>query len=301
MNLRTLVVRGVNHFLGRFRLEVSLVAMDFDARLVSDKHLDRMFAAISRTASDYLSSQDIIEIKNRFDIEREIRDFYELFLLSPFRSQRGGSRFGNLLWLDLIAKSMQPHIIVDSGTYSGASAWALSLGASDSKIFSFDIDQSRLLLKCRNVEYIERDWTSVDFDAFGARTSLCYFDDHVDQGRRLKEAAQRKFQTLLFDDDFSVLDFVRMAHGGSALPKISFVLDPALEDGEIIEWVDGRRHFTWKVDRVRLEGLKSLIKAADRLPSLGGPLGIEQLPFRVVALTDGVTQLAPGGKIATVA
>lgn len=290
MNFKTRVGRTANRVLGRFGLEISPITMDFDARLVSAKHLDRMFAEISRTASDYFSSQDILVINHRFDIEREIKSFYESFLRSPFRLQKGGSRFGNLLWLDLIAKSLQPDVIIDSGTYLGASAWALSQGAPDSRILSFDIDQSRLLLRGQNVEYIERDWTSVNFDAFGARTSLCYFDDHVDQGRRLKEAADRRFQTLLFDDDFSVLDFVRMAHGGSALPKISFVLDPKLDDGEMIEWINAGRHFTWKVDRAHLDGLKSLIKAADRLPSLGAPLGIEQLPYRIVALTDGVAQ-----------
>lgn len=284
MGLRTFLGRRANHLLGQFKLEVSPVGRDFDARLISDRHLDRMFAAISQTASDYLASQDLIEIKNRFDVEREIRDFYEAYLQSPFRLQRGGSRFGNLLWLDLIAKSQQPDIIVDSGTYLGASAWALSQGARNSRIMSFDIDQSRLLLKCENVEYIERDWTSIDFESFGAPTSLCYFDDHVDQGRRLQEAADRRFNLLLFDDDFTVLDFVRMAHGGSALPKISFVLDPFLEDGETIEWIDAGQHYSWRVDRLQLDGLKSLIKAADRLPNLGGPLGIEQLPYRVVTV-----------------
>jgi len=106
----------------------------------------------------------------------------------------------------------------------------------------------------------------------------------------LKEAASRGFKLTIFDDDFSVYCFAPMAHGGFALPKISFLLDDTLEDGEVIEWTDGARGFSWTVDRRELDKPRDLIDSAERLPNLGAVLAMDQLPYRVVAIKDSVGQ-----------
>ncbi|HYP57698.1 MAG TPA: hypothetical protein VEQ35_05370 [Beijerinckia sp.] len=248
-----------------------------------------MFRTIGETASNYLSSQTVFKINNHFDVEKEVRRFYEAYLDTPFRAAVGGGRFGNLLWLDLIAKSIQPDVIVDSGTHMGGSAWALSQGAPDARIFSFDIDLTRLALKAENVQYVEQDWASFDFDKIPRQTSICLFDEMLDHGKRLSEAAARKFQLAIFSDDFAVFDF-RMLHGGRALPKISYLLDKSLEDGEVIEWVAQGTKYSWKVDRARLDQLATLIGAIDRLPNLVAPLGIEQLPYRIIAINNFAPQ-----------
>lgn len=285
-SFRRIAGRSVQSVLKHVGLKLTPIDLDFEARLVSPKHVDQLFSNMAQTASEYLYSQKVIPIVNKFDVRAEIDRFFDAYMKTPFREQGGGSRFGNLLWLDLIAKSWRPDLIVDSGTYRGASAWALAEGAPESKILSFDIDLSRLELRSKSVEYFEQDWTTVNFDDYAHRSSLCYFDDHLDQGKRLKEAADRKFQVAIFDDDFSIFSFAPMAHGGHALPKISFILDESLLDGDVIEWVDGGKRFSWKVDRPHLDSLKRLIGAADRLPSLVAPLLIDQLPYRVVAIAD---------------
>lgn len=299
MSFQLFVGRYINRVLRTFGLEMGLVNKEFEARLTSDKHLSRMFSMLAESAADFLSSQNIIQINNKFDIEAEIRAFYDAYLDSPYTSSYGGSRIGNLLWLDLIAKWAQPNLIIDSGTHRGASAWALAQGAPDARILSFDIDLSRLASRCKNVEYIERDWTTVNYDNLDTSRSLCYFDDHIDQSRRLKEAADRRFPLAIFDDDFTVFSFAPMAHGGLAIPKISFLLDETLKDGEIIEWVEGRQRFSWTVDRARLDSLKDLIRATVRLPNLVAPLAIDQLPYRIVAIKDASSGCASESKAAT--
>lgn len=286
MNFRRLAGRTANKLLRRIGLELSLIDMDFDARLVSEKRLDRMFAEIAETAAGFFASQTILPVTRKFDFQAEIGRFYEAYLTTPFRRKAGGSRIGNLLWLDLISKAVAPDLVIDSGTYMGASAWAMSQGAPDARILSFDINLSNVALRCENVEYIERDWTSTDYEGLDRSKSICYFDDHVDQGRRLKEAASLGFPLAIYDDDFSVYSFAPMAHDGHALPKISFLLDDTLEDGELIEWIDGARRFTWRVDRTELDPLRDLIRTAERLPNLGAVWAIDQLPYRVVALKE---------------
>ena len=284
MGIRRFAGSQANKILNKIGLEIAPVQIDFNARIVSETHLDRIFETMSKIASDYLFSQVIVKLNNQFNIEEEIRRFYAEFLKSPFRRRKGGSRFGNLLWLDLLAKSAGPDLIVDSGTYMGGSAWALAQGAPDARILSFDIDMSHLALKCPNVEYFEHDWTTFDYGGIKRNNSLCYFDDHLDQVRRLREAGVRGFQVAIFDDDFSALEFVSMAHGGIALPKISFVLDDSLRDGEVIRWMDGTRSFEWKVNRAQLEAARNLIGAVDRLPNLAAVCGFDQLPYRIVAI-----------------
>lgn len=299
MSFQRLVGRYIRKALREVGLDLSPVRTEFQARLVSETHLSRMFATLGHAASGFLASQDILPIRHTFDLEAEIGRFYRAYLDSPFTKFAGGSRIGNLLWLDLIAKWTGPDLIIDSGTYRGASAWALAQGAPQARILSFDIDLSNLALRCENVEYIENDWTSLDFDAIDKSRSFCYFDDHVDQGRRLKEAADRNFPLAIFDDDFTVYGFAPMAHGGFAIPKISFILDESLADGEVIEWVEGAQRFSWPVDRAQLDALRNLIGATARLPNLVEPLTIDQLPYRLVAIKSTTPQSAAATEAAT--
>jgi hypothetical protein len=290
--LRRVLGRVANRVLKPLRLELAILTNDFDARLVSQRHLDRMFREIGRISGQWLSGQDFV--RRAFDTEIEVRDFFADYLRSPFRGQHGGSRFGNLLWLNLLAKAQNPDVIVDSGTFKGASAWSLARGAPEARIRSYDLDLSQLICRVSRVEYLEHDWFSDDPTKLEGDVRLFYFDDHIDQGRRLIEAVERDCDLAVFDDDFSLLSFVTMAHGGAALPKISFILDDALEDGELIEWIVGGKQYAWRVNRRDLDRLRSLIANTDRLPDISALVGIGQLPYRVVALKPRPTDDAKG-------
>jgi hypothetical protein len=146
--LRRVLGRGVNRVLRPLRLELTTLTNDFDAQLVSPRHLDRMFHEIGRISGEWLSNQDVFCVRRAFDTEIEARNFFADYLGSPFRSPHGGSRFGNLLWLNLLAKAQSPDVIVDSGTFTGASAWA----APGARIRSYDLDLSQLIYRVAGVE-----------------------------------------------------------------------------------------------------------------------------------------------------
>src|SRR5262249_19709664 len=147
---------------------------------------------------------------------------------------QGGSRFNNLLWLHLIAQSMQPDVIVDSGTFRGASAWALSFGGLRAQVFSFDIDLKHLALRVPGVNYIEVDRAHNLIGPLRGAKALAYFDHHVDQVRRLIEARDRSYQVAIFDDDFPVTSYFGMAPSPGVLPKVEFALDDELSDGQTL-------------------------------------------------------------------
>lgn len=284
MKVRRHLGRAANRALKTLNLEISPIALDFDARLLSPKHVDRFVESLSTALESWLESQSTWPASHPFDAKSTVVEFCHDYLKSPFRNPKGGSRFGNLLWLTALAKLAKPDVIVDSGTYTGASAWALSRGAPNARTLSFDIDLSRLVMRVPGVTYIEADWTTLPRETFASGKVMAYFDDHLDQGRRLREAHDRGIPLTVFDDDYSVLNFAGMAHGGAALPKISFILDETLTDREVIEWAVGTEKFRWTVDKSRLDGLRQLIARSERLPNIAADIGFEQLPYRIVQI-----------------
>src|SRR4051812_13492258 len=152
-----------NSLLNRFNLELSKRPLeDFDARL-SSRHLQFMFDDLTAPIEQWINAQQLfIPARRPPQLRPAIERFYNEYLSSPFRATSGGSRFNNLLWLYLLAYSIRPTVIVDSGTYTGASAWAMSLGSPESPQYSFDLDITRLKLRIPGVQYIEADWTTFD-------------------------------------------------------------------------------------------------------------------------------------------
>jgi hypothetical protein len=284
MAWRGTAVAKLNRLLKKAGVVLSREHSDFEDQLISTKHLDLMFAALADELDEWLQSQTIFAVVEKFDVFGEVAKFYSAYLGAPYRDQSAGSRFNNLLWLALIAKALQPTLIVDSGTYSGASAWALAFGAPTVPVLSFDINMSQLRHRAKNVEYVEEDWAQYDLAGFDLGRGFCYFDDHVDQAKRLMEAASRGFPIAVFDDDLSIGAFPQMARDTSVLPKIEFILDEGLQDGEELRWLSRGVSKSWIVDKAYLDMARSLIKQADRLPNTSLTTGIHQTPYRIVSL-----------------
>jgi hypothetical protein len=243
-----------------------------------------MLARVAEVAEGWLSKQSVFPDLEPFDVRHQVRAFYDAYLAGPFRTPVGGSRLNKLLWLALLAKALRPTLIVDSGTFTGGSAWAMSLGAPDTKLLSFDIDLSRLRLRQPNCEYFECDWSKPDLANFDLSRSLCFFDDHIDQVKRVLEAKQRNISFAIFDDDLPITCFASMAPSLAQLPKLEFVDDPLLEHGDLVEWTWNGAPRRWIVDKDYLAKGRAAIKAADRVPDFGSITGIRQLGFKVVAL-----------------
>lgn len=273
-----------NTLLGRFGLELSRRGIsDFDARLESPKHLEFLFDDLAAPMQQWIDTQKLFTPASRIQVRPAIERFYREYLESPFRAQVAGSRFNNLLWLYLLANAIRPTVIVDSGTYAGASAWAMSLGSPDSPQYSFDIDLSRLKLRRPGVQYIQADWATFDMKNCDISRGLGYFDDHVDQIGRLIQATDRGIPLAIFDDDLRVTSYLPMDVNIS-LPKIEFALDGRLHDKETISWSFNGRMLTWQVDRAYLDRGRLVIQATERLPDTSLITGIAQTPYRLVAL-----------------
>jgi hypothetical protein len=281
MNLKRLTKRTLDTTLGAFGLQLIRPAQDFDSRPTGHAK-DRMLAALAEAFDRWCSTTQIWPLTPVTDSTSAVARFYDAYLASPFREQSGGSRFNNLLWLFLLARATRPSLIIDSGTYRGASAWAFALATPECPILSFDLDLSSLARRSPGVTFFQTDWTTHDFKEHDLSRAIAYFDDHVDQGRRLEEAVRRGIPWLIFDDDFPVTSFVSMAHEGAALPKIEFVLDDGLRHETELSWISRGREIYWQVDQERLARLRTLVGATERLPNTSLTTGIHQTPYRLV-------------------
>lgn len=278
------IYRSINGVLNTLGFRLERTSNDLSARLTEDDSQE-LARRLATTFREWMSVQTVFPKLRAFDVESETIRFYEAYLASPFRERSGGSRLNNALFLFLVAQAIAPDVIIDSGTYKGASAWALALACPDAKIYSFDIDLSHLLERQSSVNYVQSDWATHDFSGVDLSRALCYFDDHVDQVKRLLEASERGVPFAVFDDDFPITSFAEMAHGGLSLPKIEFLLDPYVQKKDVIRWIDRERTFSWTVNREYLARGRAVIIATDRLPNTSLITGIHQTPYRLVALS----------------
>jgi hypothetical protein len=244
-----------------------------------------MQQAMASAFDDWLATQKVWPLQPLPNTVELVTGFYNHYLQSPFRQVGGGSQFNNLLWLYLLTKSLQPTLVVDSGTFRGASAWAFALAAENVPVVSCDIDLSRLVLRAPGVEYIQRDWITIDLSVYDNTRALCYFDDHVDQVRRLTESSDRGIKLLIFDDDDPITSCgAAMALEERAFPKIEFALDTSLSSVPQLEYISRGVAMSWKVPHDYLSQARSLISATTRLPNTSLITGIHQAPYRIVRL-----------------
>ena len=278
---KRLIKRGLDAALRPLGLQMVRPALDFDSRPTGHA-LNRMLGSLADAFNSWCGKTEVWPVDPEQDTLAVVGRFYEAYLASPFRDQGGGSRFNNLLWLHLLARVSRPTLIVDSGTYRGASAWALASGAPGCPVLSFDLDLAAIALRAPGVVYVQSDWTAHDFAGHDLAGGIAYFDDHVDQGARLSQAAERGIGRLVFDDDFPLTSFASMAHDGAALPKIEFVLDRSLDQVDEVTWRSRGREFRWPVNHARLAEVRAKIAATERLPNTSLITGIHQTPYRLV-------------------
>jgi hypothetical protein len=103
-----------------------------------------------------------------------------------------------------------------------------------------------------------------------------YFDDHVNQARRVIEAHARGFRHLLFDDSWPLETI--FGTGDPPLPTIDMVMADDLKAGAKAEWADINSHLQTYVHTPEMQTVcakaRALIKAVHDVPSLYRQTGI---------------------------
>jgi hypothetical protein len=274
----------VNRVLARGGVGLEPLSRDLDNHFLDPGSLARMCESLAERITLFLENDCIFPVKKPYVTSGDIREFYDQYSASPYRVAHGGSRFPNLLWLHVLRKAMAAEHVIDSGTFIGGSAWALSFGPDRPRVDSFDITLALLRRREANVTYHSQDWMSAELGGRLDDRTLCYFDDHIDQLKRVREAHSRGLRHAIFDDDVAATAVPDRVKADFALPKISFMFDDLLIDGEEIAWLHRGRRNRFRIDRPYLDETRKLIESHQRLPGLADITGIDHLPYRLVKL-----------------
>lgn len=92
---------------------------------------------------------------------------------------------------------------------------------------------------------------------------LCCFDDHINNALRIRQACERGFQNLIFDDAATLGELHKFRYPG--LPTV-----PMLVDGDSVRWYHepAEKHLEYRYTEEHVHGAKALIEFACRISNL---------------------------------
>ncbi len=142
---------------------------------------------------------ELIQALDEF-VKLNLPEFKQVLNDHPIQIPWGGAfSTTEAFWTYFLVKSLQPDVVIESGSYEGYSLYYLLKAAPQAEAYSFDPYNAPK--KVGDFQYRAYDWTEYDFgrpltDAF------VFFDDHIHQGKRLKQAKERGVRHVLFHDNF---------------------------------------------------------------------------------------------------
>jgi hypothetical protein len=202
----------------------------------------------------------------------DLNDYFQAMSRNRAFGIQGTTHGNGTLWLFLLARALQPKVIVESGVYHGSSLFTFKNAVPQAKIFAFDVTFAPLISRLDGVDYRQHDWGTDNVRA-ESPTDLCFFDDHINNCMRARQAHDRGFRHIVVDDAPDVGEIHQFRF--PALPSIAMIENDKWVDGDTIEWNwNGRRlRYTFRV--ADTFGAKEVIEAAYRFPSLKRWTGME--------------------------
>lgn len=271
------LTRLPNKILRRFGLRLSKLDVP-DPYMLNPRYVDRLVAELTDIVVLFLEGhQSLLGSVDRAKIAAIVADFLELYPRRPIRGNTSGSGFNNCFWIYLTVRLLEPELIVESGVWKGQTSWLMHQACPSATIHSFDINLSRLAYKADAISFHEMDWMRFDIGPVDPAKSLCFFDCHVNQARRIREAYDRGFRTLLFDDNPPIHKLY--SFGTPGLPTVDILLDDTAQPGDEIVWSKGgvERRYIYKGEDEH--GAKELVADYGVFPDVGATTRFDGYTF----------------------
>jgi hypothetical protein len=175
------------------------------------------------------------------EIDRFTRAFIEIYDKRPIENNIGGAGLIPNYWLFVMARWLKPALIIESGVWKGQTSWLFRQARPTAEIHAFDINLKNLHYKDNTISYYEYDWINSDIMNKNPDEGMVFFDDHINQAKRVREAYKRGFKWLIFDDNVPTDQIYKI--GVPALPSIDMLFDAHLKEGDMIEWeLNGKKY-----------------------------------------------------------
>ena len=254
---------------------------------IGARQIARLAAAMTDVVAGWLAANPWMPVPSPRLAGPAVRRFLRVYPARPITDNASGSRFNTCAWLFALTRLFDPRLIVECGTHRGQSAWLFRQAAPGARITTFDITHEALAHRVDGVAYRLGDWNDADpvpgtVDSDGA---IAFFDDHIDQARRVCEAWAHGFRWLIFDDNLpSHLLFVT---GRPPAPTISMLYETTWRNGERLTWSRHGRPRSIDMDQEACERARALIADWSIVPDLRPVTGYRpQTGLTVVRLVD---------------
>lgn len=227
---------------------------------------NRLYSELADTADMYFrtiaahpaSSQDFYEL---------IKEFFEIFRDRPQKDNTHGSGFHNAFWIYLYCKLFNPDLIVESGVWKGHTTWLMEQACPEAKVFGFDRNLKNLEYFDLKAELFENDWEKHQFPNFDPDRAFVFFDDHVDNAKRILEAKEKGFKHLIIDDNPPAHKIFTHIPG---IPTAAMLHENQGIDQDSISWIWNDRLVEREIDPKEAEKSGKLIKTHSYFPDVGG-------------------------------
>ena len=199
-------------------------------------------------------------------IKSALNEFVNVYDDRAVTNNSGGVGKYPSAWIFLIAKLFDPKIIVESGVWKGHTSWLFRKACPSSDIHSFDISLGMLECRLDDVNYYAHHWMSndvvknLDID----NRSFVYFDDHINQCLRVKQAYDMGFKYILFDDNEPVVN-ASYNVGMPACPTLQLLFSN-VEYGDHISYERKGEKFVYEYQKADVHDAKKYIKNYYILP-----------------------------------
>jgi hypothetical protein len=223
--------------------------------------IDRVVGRLSDRVNEVMAGAGLDDRSYSADIE----EFLVTFESNPAAGMGRTTATGSLLWLHLLTKALQPQVIVESGVYRGASLHTLFHAGAGARVHAYDIDLSNLVFSDPAITFHEGDWTE-QLPVAETLNDICYFDDHINNCLRIRQAYEQGFRHIVFDDSPDIGQLHSWRYPG--VPTIQMVVNQTIEPGEWVEWIWRKQKLRYTFREEDAHGVAELVDKMIELPSL---------------------------------
>ncbi len=228
---------------------------------------DMLIGELCQTADDFFA-HNYFSVDSNFNIDKIINDFFVLYQGRGQTDNTHGSGFHNAFWMYLLARALNPSLIVESGVWKGHTTWLLSNACPKADLYGFDINLKKVEYDDLNAQLFEQDWKTYQFPKFAPEKGLVFFDCHVNHAQRILEAKAKGFKHILFDDNPPVHKIFSHIPG---IPTAAMLYSGQGLESSNISWMWNGKEVSKTIDLDEANQAKELIKLHQILPDVGGP------------------------------
>jgi len=228
---------------------------------------DMLIDELCQTAADFFA-HNYFSVDSNFNIDKIINDFFVLYQGRGQTDNTHGSGFHNAFWMYLLARALNPSLIVESGVWKGHTTWLLSNACPKADLYGFDINLKKVEYADLNAQLFEQDWKTYQFPKFAPEKGLVFFDCHINHAQRILEAKAKGFKHILFDDNPPVHKIFSHIPG---IPTAAMLYSGQGLESSNISWMWNGKEVSKTIDLDEANQAKELIKLHQILPDVGGP------------------------------